>query len=799
MIANQTQGSNFKGLLNYVLGKGEDATLIASNLPTARSKSIERMTGDFLRVANKRKQLTQAVKHVSFSPNKLDKFDDETAKRFIAEWMDRMGYDNNQFVIARHDDTGHPHYHAIINRVKFDGSRTTDSNERWNNKKHTRDLEKEFGLTITEDQALTDPPPTPKEHKCSPLNAFDYIKDAAADGLESSDTLEEFFEFLEAQGIDITCKTNGDRITISYGFNGKGIKASSLKLSQKHLAAHGEKLNKEGLIYDKERDADALARFRPDSKSDLENRGIGEREQRAEITDEAAATRDASAVENGSETVHRVDDLDSQSITETIDGIEQIVEATSGFDAVDFIKSAPASGSSGQTVGERIEAAIAGAIELIKEGNAFARFVEYSKAAWQSITGVERGQGASDLERGGSENDSEHSVSISSEHGSAANEHHQQQQEEATSEITSEQTVSPGESSQEIQRDRAGAKQKFADGPVITGKPVGGQSSSKATAQIKLDSETNIVTTAEQWLTVVEKHTRKQEQLDADTQRVIDESNKQVRSSHDAAISAIISAFARGIDEPTINRARQEIRATNAELEERVASRIHADARSSHTPDRPANEYLAGTVEDASERVRDHSERISGTLGSWKSYKARESRDRAFFRVFNGFSGKFNEVLEWSERELRRVPGVVQTLGEQTYSDFKQHLLEQNYELHAEAEKKAFRENFDRTHSKPSGPERHDDIGELGYKCIDDIKDNYLRYQVQSMYRVQQARYVEEFYKFSGDLNEFAAHKESDVSKQLLKNEEAIERVREREGLSLSDLELDDDGPKLTR
>ena len=65
------------------------------------------------------------------------------------------------------------------------------------------------------------------------------------------------------------------------------------------------------------------------------------------------------------------------------------------------------------------------------------------------------------------------------------------------------------------------------------------------------------------------------------------------------------------------------------------------------------------------------------------------------------------------------------------------------------------------------------------------------------MYRVQR-HYVEEFYKFSGDLNEFAAHKESDVSKQLLKNEEAIERVREREGLSLSDLELDDDGPTLT-
>ena len=28
-----------------------------------------------------------------------------------------MGYDNNQYVIARHDDTGYPHYHAIINRV----------------------------------------------------------------------------------------------------------------------------------------------------------------------------------------------------------------------------------------------------------------------------------------------------------------------------------------------------------------------------------------------------------------------------------------------------------------------------------------------------------------------------------------------------------------------------------------------------------------------------------------------------------------------------------------------------------
>ena len=145
-----------------------------------------------------------------------------------------------------------------------------------------------------------------------------------------------------------------------------------------------------------------------------------------------------------------------------------------------------------------------------------------------------------------------------------------------------------------------------------------------------------------------------------------------------------------------------------------------------HTPDGGGNEYIHDRVKKLVSEFETTAKELAEPwdLGSQDSTRKQRS---CVFRVFNGFSGKFNQVLEWSEQELRREFGVVQTLGEQTYSDF--NTCEQT-ELHAEAKKTAFRANFDRTHSKhrPRASRRH---RRAWLQVHYDIKDNYLRYQAR--------------------------------------------------------------------
>jgi type IV secretory pathway VirD2 relaxase len=64
------------------------------------------------------------------------------------EYLDKMGYQNTQFIIARHHDTDHPHIHLVINRIDNDGKRISDKNERFRSTQVCMELTKKYGLYI---------------------------------------------------------------------------------------------------------------------------------------------------------------------------------------------------------------------------------------------------------------------------------------------------------------------------------------------------------------------------------------------------------------------------------------------------------------------------------------------------------------------------------------------------------------------------------------------------------------------------------------------------------------------------
>ncbi len=147
MTGKITQGTSFSGALNYVLNRPE-ARLLATKC--LRQGSNESMANSF-EIQARLNPIAKPVAHISlnFSPEDRAKIDDELMTKIAIEYLEKMGYGNTQFMLARHLDKKHPHCHLIINRVDFNGKRISDQNEKRRNTKVCRELTEKYGLYIS--------------------------------------------------------------------------------------------------------------------------------------------------------------------------------------------------------------------------------------------------------------------------------------------------------------------------------------------------------------------------------------------------------------------------------------------------------------------------------------------------------------------------------------------------------------------------------------------------------------------------------------------------------------------------
>ncbi|KAA6325537.1 hypothetical protein EZS27_025264 [termite gut metagenome] len=73
-------------------------------------------------------KIAKPVAHISldFSMQDKKRLTDKAMVGIALEYMQKMGYENTQYIIVRHHDTDHPHIHLVINRIDNDGKRITD-------------------------------------------------------------------------------------------------------------------------------------------------------------------------------------------------------------------------------------------------------------------------------------------------------------------------------------------------------------------------------------------------------------------------------------------------------------------------------------------------------------------------------------------------------------------------------------------------------------------------------------------------------------------------------------------------
>jgi hypothetical protein len=127
MVAKIESGKSIRGILHYNEDKvtSQDASLI---LASGFAGDIENM--NIIQKLNRFKHLTDlnaAVKtnalHISLNFDATDKLDNQKLQQIASEYMERIGFGDQPFLVYRHEDSAHPHIHIATTNIQKDGER----------------------------------------------------------------------------------------------------------------------------------------------------------------------------------------------------------------------------------------------------------------------------------------------------------------------------------------------------------------------------------------------------------------------------------------------------------------------------------------------------------------------------------------------------------------------------------------------------------------------------------------------------------------------------------------------------
>ena len=145
MIAKINKGSDFKGVISYVMDKKKNAEIIDSS-GVRLSSNNERIAQSFIIQSQMNTRVSKCVGHIalSFSKQDADRMTSDFMVEIASKYMHKMGITDTQYIIVRHFYK-HPHIHIVFNRV---GQYTTisDKNDRYRSEKICKELTMEYGL-----------------------------------------------------------------------------------------------------------------------------------------------------------------------------------------------------------------------------------------------------------------------------------------------------------------------------------------------------------------------------------------------------------------------------------------------------------------------------------------------------------------------------------------------------------------------------------------------------------------------------------------------------------------------------
>ena len=151
MVAKISFGSSLYGALAYNGEKinKEEGKLLATNKifdDCSGKTSIANALRDFQRYLSPHIRTEKPVVHISLNPHPDDVLTDMDMENIAREYLERMGYGNQPYMVYKHEDIDRHHMHIVTIRVDENG-KCLDSRYNYHRSKAiTHDLEEKYNL-----------------------------------------------------------------------------------------------------------------------------------------------------------------------------------------------------------------------------------------------------------------------------------------------------------------------------------------------------------------------------------------------------------------------------------------------------------------------------------------------------------------------------------------------------------------------------------------------------------------------------------------------------------------------------
>ncbi|AIL45399.1 MULTISPECIES: conjugal transfer protein MobB [Elizabethkingia] len=157
MIAKIGKGSNMYGAILYnqqKVDKENGAVLLLNKIPdTVDSKySVAYFNKCFEPYLSANIKTEKTVRHISLNPDPADKVSDEQFTEMAQEYMERMGYGNQPYIVFKHTDIDRTHIHIVSTCVGIDGKKIPDAYDHPRSMAICRDLETKYNLQKATEQ-----------------------------------------------------------------------------------------------------------------------------------------------------------------------------------------------------------------------------------------------------------------------------------------------------------------------------------------------------------------------------------------------------------------------------------------------------------------------------------------------------------------------------------------------------------------------------------------------------------------------------------------------------------------------
>ena len=241
MIGNISKGRGFRGTLNYLLFK-EQGELIGGNM---LGQTARELAAEFKLSRELNPTIKQPVYHVSLSLPHHERLEHERWNQIAEDYLQEMGFSDNQYVVVRHSDRSHDHIHIVAARGRLDGKCVNDWQDYYRSQTILRCLEQKYHLEVvtpsweverrglTKDQfeqqrresaALIDPTKSVKQ----------LIQDIADQAIPKCATPEQFVDQIREAGVEVQLRTRRDGsvsgISYSYELDDITVATSGTKL-----------------------------------------------------------------------------------------------------------------------------------------------------------------------------------------------------------------------------------------------------------------------------------------------------------------------------------------------------------------------------------------------------------------------------------------------------------------------------------------------------------------------------------------------------------------------------------------